>query len=95
MEQLKNDSSVLILAHYGSSARGTIDKFSDIDIFVVTRDKISRGDIISKYSGKKIDLNVYSKKGFLELLKFQPDFIRNLSRSRILKGKDILEEVVK
>lgn len=94
IEQLKNDNSVLVLVHYGSSARGTIDEFSDIDIFVVTRDKISRGDIISKYSNKKIDLNVYSKKGFLELLKSQPDFIRNLSMSKVLKGKDILEAVI-
>lgn len=95
IKQLENNVSVLILIHYGSSMRGTTDDFSDIDLFAVTRDKISRGDIISKYSNKKIDLNVYSKKGFLELLKSQPDFIRNLSTARILKGKDILEAVIK
>lgn len=93
--QIKADESVLIFVHYGSSARGKADRLSDIDLFVVTRDKYSRGEIISRYSQEKIDLSVYSKKGFLQLIRTQPDFIVNLTRARILKGKDILEAVIK
>ncbi|MCL0086569.1 nucleotidyltransferase domain-containing protein [Thermodesulfovibrionales bacterium] len=93
IKQIKNDKSVLILVHYGSSARGRQDKLSDIDLFAVTRDKFSRGEIISHYRHKNIDLSVYSKKGFLRLIKTQPDFISNIATARVLKGKDILEAV--
>jgi DNA-binding transcriptional regulator GbsR (MarR family) len=93
--QIKNDESVLILVHYGSSSRGKADRLSDIDLFVVTRDKYSRGEIISQYSQGGIDLSVYSKKGFLQIIRTQPDFIANITSARILKGKDILEAVVK
>ncbi len=94
IKQIKNDKSVLILVHYGSSARGKQDTLSDIDLFAVTRDRISRGEIISKYSGGNIDLSVYSKKGFLQLARTQPDFISNIATARVLKGKDILEAVI-
>ncbi len=94
IKKLKNDTSVLILVHYGSSSRGTGDKLSDIDLLVVTRDPITRGDILSRYSHKKIDLGVYSKSGFLQLLKTNPDFIGNISTAKVLKGKDILEPVI-
>lgn len=93
IRRLINDKSVLILVHYGSSSRGKGDRLSDIDLFAVTRDKISRGDILARYSYKGIDLSVYSKSGFLQLLKSQPDFISNISMARILKGRDILHAV--
>lgn len=93
IKRLLNNKSVLILVHYGSSSRGKGDRFSDIDVIAVTRDKISRGDILSSYSQKGIDLSVYSKSGFLKLLKSQPDFIRNISMARILKGRDLLHAV--
>jgi len=93
IKQIKNDKSVLILVHYGSSARGRQDKLSDVDLFAVTRDRISRGEIISHYRHKNIDLSVYSKKGFLRLIRTQPDFISNIATARVLKGRDILEAV--
>ena len=85
--------SVLILIHYGSSARGKDDRFSDIDLFIVTRDRISRGEILSRYSQKKLDLSVYSKRGFLELLRKQPDFMAHIATANVLKGKDIIEAI--
>lgn len=94
MRHLRNDDSVLILVHYGSTARGTSDSLSDIDILAVTRDKISRGNILNRYNNKKIDLHVYSKSGFLQLIKTQPDFIKNISTAKVLKGKDILEAII-
>lgn len=93
LSQIKKEDAVLILANYGSHARGTGDKFSDIDLFVVTRDRIQRGDILSKYSKPGIDLSVYSKSGFLNLLKSHPDFVSNIAKAKILKGKDILDAV--
>ncbi len=93
IKRLAKDKSVLILVHYGSSSRGKGDRLSDIDLLAVTRDKISRGDILARYSHKGIDLSVYSKSGFLQLLKSQPDFISNISMARILKGRDILHAV--
>jgi len=95
IERIKEDESVLILVHYGSSSRGRADRLSDIDLFVVTRDKYSRGEILSRYSHGKIDLSAYSKKGFLQLIRTQPDFIANMASARILKGKDILEAIIK
>ncbi len=92
--QLQADDAVLILVLYGSYARKTADESSDIDLFVVTRDRFDRGEILSKYSSKKNDLNVYSKAGFLQLLKTHPDFVRNLSLANVLKGKDLLEAIL-
>ena len=94
IQNLLNDESVLILVHYGSSIREKDDKFSDIDLFVVTRDRISRGEILTQYSHKKIDISVYSKNGFLELLMTQPDFVANIASGKILKGEDILKAII-
>lgn len=94
INEIKNDENVLILIHYGSSSMGKTDKLSDIDLFVVTRDKQSRGEIISKYSLGNIDLGVYSKMGFLHLIKKQPDFIASIAKANILKGKEILEAII-
>jgi len=94
IKELKKDDSVLILIYYGSSARGQGDKFSDIDLLAVTRDRISRGEILSRYANKKIDLSVYSKSGFLQLLKSHPDFVSNISTARVLKGENILQAVI-
>ncbi|MBM4146281.1 MAG: nucleotidyltransferase domain-containing protein [Nitrospira sp.] len=95
IKELRKDDSVLILIHYGSSARGHGDKFSDIDVLVVTRDRISRGEILSRYGNKIIDLSVYSKNGFLQMLKTHPDFISHISKATVLKGKDIFEAVTR
>lgn len=94
INKIKDDNSVLILIHYGSSYRGKYDRFSDVDLFIVTRDKISRGEILSEYSQKKLDLSVYSKKGFLELLRKQPDFVTHIARANVLKGKDLIEAII-
>lgn len=94
INKIKNDESVLILIHYGSSASGKDDRLSDIDLFVVTRDRISRGEIISRYSHKNIDLTVYSKGGFLKFIEKQPDFIAHAATAKVLKGKDIIEAVI-
>lgn len=93
MKNLAKDKSVLILLHYGSTARGKGDRFSDIDLLAVTRDKISRGEILDRYSHEKIDLSIYSKEGFLNLLKSHPDFVSNIAKAKVLKGKDILDAV--
>jgi len=94
IRHVKDEDSVLILVQYGSSVRKETDNYSDLDLFVVTRDKISRGEIVSCYSHKKIDLVVYSKNGFLELIRRQPDFVARLVTARILKGDDILKSLV-
>ncbi len=94
IKRLNSDNSVLILVQYGSSARGTSDNLSDIDILAVTSDKISRGNILDRYAHKKIDLHVYSKTGFLQLIKTQPDFIKNISTAKVLKGKDLLLAII-
>lgn len=94
IRRIKDEESVLILVQYGSSVRKETDSYSDIDLFVVTRDKMSRGEIISRYSHKKIDMGVYSKSGFLELIRRQPDFVSHLAMARVLKGDDILKEMI-
>ncbi len=86
---------MLILVHYGSSSRDASDKLSDIDLLAVTQDRISRGDILSRFSHGKIDLSVYSKSGFLQMLKTHPDFISHISKATVLKGKDIFEAVTR
>lgn len=93
LKRLKEENTVLMLIHYGSSARGKADTLSDMDIMAVTRDRLSRGDILTRYSQKNVDLSVYSKSGFLKLLKSQPHFINAIATAKILKGKDIFEAV--
>lgn len=94
IKKMTKDNSVLILIHYGSSSRGKADSLSDIDVLAVTHDKISRGNILDRYAHKKVDLNVYSKSGFLQLIKTQPDFIKNISTAKVLKGEDILMAIM-
>lgn len=94
ISRIQANDAVLILVVYGSYARKTADELSDIDLFVVTRDKFDRGEILSGYSSKGIDLNVYSKAGFLQLMKTQPDFVSNLARANVVKGKELLEAML-
>ncbi len=94
IQAIAEDDTVLILVQYGSTIKGTHDIYSDMDIFAVTRDKFSRGEILSRYATDKLDLNVFSKSGFLELLKESPDFVHNVASGKIFKGKDILEAVL-
>lgn len=94
IEKISSEDSVLVLVQYGSSIRDQQDMHSDIDLLVVARDKWSRGEILSRYAKARLDLNVYSKAGFLQLLKAQPDFVHNLAKANIIKGKDILEAVL-
>jgi len=94
ISQIQANDAVLMLIVYGSYARKTTDNLSDIDLFIVTRDKFDRGEILSKYARKQMDLNVYSKAGFLQLLKTQPDFVSNLASANIVKGKELLEAML-
>lgn len=94
IERLKNDSSVLILLQYGSTISGTADESSDIDLLIVTRDPFTRGRILARSYPPEIDLNVFSKKGFIDLLKKRPDFVRNAASGMIHKGANILKEML-
>ena len=92
---LRKDPTVMILLQYGSTVRKTSDAHSDIDLFVVTRDPLTRGKILSRPVPKMIDLNVLSKKGFLDLLKTQPDFVHTIASGLVHKGKMFLQELLR
>ncbi|MDD5090172.1 MAG: nucleotidyltransferase domain-containing protein [Candidatus Wallbacteria bacterium] len=90
IRELRQRDDVLILVHYGSTARGSGDEYSDFDLFVVVGDRYLRGEILSKYKKPGIDLAVYTINGFSKMCSKEPDFIANLATAKILKGKEYL-----
>ena len=89
LKKIQREESVLILIQYGSAIRGKEDRLSDVDLFAVVRDKIARGDLIHKYRDDRLDLNVLSKKGFIEIIRKEPHFVHQLRDCVFLKGKSL------
>ena len=91
--EIQQEDSVLIMLQYGSSLQPG-KKARDIDLLVVTRDRFSRGEFLSRFQHDKLDLNVFSKRGFLELIEARPEFIHSIATGKVLKGKGIFQEML-
>jgi len=95
IKHIINEDHVIISVLYGSAAKNKTDKYSDVDFFVVVDTPADRERIISKYSHPGLDLNVFSKKGFIQMLDKEPYFLKLVKEGRILKGEDIVNELIK
>ncbi len=96
MKYLLNEKSVRIIIQYGSSITPEYDKYSDTDIFVVVdipQDKKRIEEIVDKSPYSKLHLNILSKLGFSQKIKKEPYFVKLIKEGKILKGRDIVEEL--
>lgn len=91
----KNIHDPLIL--FGSFAKGTHTKESDIDIFMISDKKINAGPITeaSNMVGREISIKSASRQQFLEGLKNNDPLIKEVvSNHIILKGADEFSDIM-
>ena len=82
-EKLKEWSSKIIL--FGSSCRGENTVDSDIDLFIVSRNKEEAEKVIKQYSSpRKIQAVIRSNVKFSEMRKTEPDFYEQVIRGIVL-----------
>ncbi len=93
LERISSDARVVAMCVFGSQVAGKRDKLSDVDALVVVgspRDK----DIVRDFEHANLQLNVYSRRGIIQLARSEPWFLGLTLEGRILKGKDFLEGLV-
>jgi len=95
IKHIVNDDHVIISVLYGSVAKNKADKYSDVDLFTVVDTPVDRERLMSKYSHPRLDLNVFSKGGFIQKLDKEPYFLKLVKEGKILKGEEILEKLIK
>lgn len=82
---------------FGSFAKGTYTKDSDVDVFVISDKKINTNSIIdaSNMVGKKISLKSTSRQQFLEGLRNNDPLIKEIvSNHIVLKGADQFSDIM-
>jgi len=95
MRNITDEDCVRVSIIYGSQAKEKADDYSDIDLFVVVDTPADRERLMSKYSHPRLDLNVFSKGGFIQMLEREPHFLKLVKEGRILKGEEIVEKLIK
>lgn len=94
IKHITNDDHVIISVLYGSAAKNKADEYSDVDLFVVVDTPADRERLLSKYSHLKLDLNVFSKGGFIQMLDKEPHFLKLVKEGRILKGDEMVKALI-
>jgi len=89
IERISSDRRVLALSVFGSQAGGRKDRLSDVDAFVVVASPADRS-ISAEYAHPRLQLNVYSRKGLVQLAMKEPWFLRLALDGKVLKGKELL-----
>lgn len=95
IKHIINEDHVLVSVLYGSAAKNKTDKYSDVDLFVVVDTPTDRERLLTKYSHPRLDLNVFSKGGFIQMLDKEPHFLKLVKEGRILKGEEIMNVLIK
>jgi predicted nucleotidyltransferase len=78
---------------YGSTCTGNIDSKSDIDLFIITKNKIDSinqtiiKNEIEKEIEKKVDLKSFTKQEFEKLKEEDPIFFQQLNNSKTIWGR--------
>ena len=90
LEKISANEKVIALSVFGSQIVGEKDKISDVDALVVVASPKDRS-IVKEYVHSKLQLNVYSRRGIVQLVRKEPWFLRLALDGKILKGKDFLE----
>ncbi len=93
LERISSDEKVVALSVFGSQVHGGKDRLSDVDALIVVSSPEDR-DIAEEYAYPNLQLNVYSRRGIVQLLRREPWFLKLALEGRILKGKDFLEGLV-
>ena len=90
LEKMASDARVIALGVFGSQITGKKDITSDIDVLVVVN---SPGDrkIVEEYGHPKIQFNIYSRQGIVQLIRREPWFLTLMLDGKILKGEDFLK----
>ncbi|UCF07957.1 MAG: hypothetical protein JSW28_10010 [Thermoplasmata archaeon] len=93
LERISSDEKVVALSVFGSQLSGGKDGSSDVDALVVVGSPEDR-DIAEEYPHPRLQLNIYSRRGIVQLLRREPWFFKMALEGRILKGKDFLEGLI-
>jgi len=93
IEKMSSDGRIAALAVFGSQASGTKDRLSDVDLFLIVRSPKDR-HISKEYARPRIQFNVYSRSGAIQLAREEPWFLKLALGGRVLKGRDILEALM-
>lgn len=93
LEQISSNEKVVAFSVFGSQVFGRKDRLSDVDTLIVVRSPEDR-DIAEEYAHPRLQLNVYSRRGIVQLLRKEPWFLKLALEGRILKGRDFLEGLV-
>ena len=75
LEKISSDERVIALSVFGSQVTGRKDRLSDVDAFVVVNSPKNRG-ISKEYANPRLQLNVYSRKGIVQLVRKEPWFFK-------------------
>lgn len=90
LEKISSDERVVALSVFGSQIVGKRDRLSDVDVLVVVSSPEDR-NIAEKYVHPHLQLNVYSRRGIVQLVRREPWFLKLVIDGKILKGSDFLE----
>lgn len=90
LERISSDERVVALSVFGSQISGRKDGLSDVDAMVVLSSPEDR-NIAKEYVHPHLQLNIYSRKGIVQLARREPWFLKLIFDGRILKGRDFLE----
>ena len=93
LERISSDEKVVALVVFGSQVFGGKDISSDVDALIVVSSPEDR-NIAKEHAHPRLQLNVYSPRGIVQLLRKEPWFLKLALEGRILKGKDFLEGLV-
>lgn len=92
LNRITSDPRTEAVVIYGSEVWGRKDKLSDVDAFVVVN---SPKDIktIKKYGQEGLELNIFSRKGLVHLIRREPWFFRLMLQGKILRGGNFLKDL--
>ncbi len=94
LERISSDEKVIALSVFGSQITGKRDRLSDVDALAIVKSPGDR-NIAERYEHTRLQLNIYSRKGIIQLIKREPWFLKLALEGRILKGSDFLEGLEK
>jgi predicted nucleotidyltransferase len=89
LDRISADPRVVALSVFGSQADGRKDRLSDVDALVVVESPQDRR-ISAEYAHPRLQLNVYSRKGLVQLAAREPWFLRLALEGKALKGGEFL-----
>jgi predicted nucleotidyltransferase len=89
LERISSDPRVVALTIFGSQVDGQKDRLSDVDALVVVESPQDRR-ISAEYAHPRLQLNVYSRKGLVQLAAREPWFLRLALEGKALKGRELL-----